>query len=243
MRARLAIAASGQPCQLREVVLRNKPQALIDASPKATVPVLVLADGTVIEQSLEIMLWALGRQDPQGWLAPQGADLTTMLALIQACDERFKPELDRYKYPQRYEREQGGKPGLVAGVQPAVTGSSDAHQPTAGDGLPQTASSDADAAHRARALVHRAAGARWIDTLQNRLARQAYLFGERVSVADMAIAPFVRQFAHVDKEWFEAQPWPAVQAWLHALLSSDLFARVMAKYPPWVEGTAGERFP
>ena len=99
MRARMALWASGQHCELREVVLRDKPAELLAASPKGTVPVLVLADGTVIEQSLAIMQWALQRNDPMGWLAP---GLDNMLALVAECDGDFKHHLDRYKYPQRY---------------------------------------------------------------------------------------------------------------------------------------------
>ncbi|MES2531323.1 MAG: glutathione S-transferase N-terminal domain-containing protein, partial [Pseudomonadota bacterium] len=102
MRARLALLASGQRCELREVVLRDKPAALIAVSPKATVPVLVTAEGTVIEQSLDIMLWALRRSDPSGWLQPGDASLDEMLSLVAQCDTHFKPELDRYKYPGRY---------------------------------------------------------------------------------------------------------------------------------------------
>ncbi|MGH8829488.1 MAG: glutathione S-transferase, partial [Polaromonas sp.] len=61
--------------------------------------------------------------------------------------------------------------------------------------------------------------------------------------ADMAIAPFVRQFADTDRAWFDQQPWPGLQRWLAAWLASDLYARIMDKYPPWVPGTAGARFP
>ena len=105
MRARLALLASGQRCELREVVLRDKPPELLAASPKATVPVLVLDDGSVIAQSLEIMLWALCRNDPQHWLSPGNGMPAEMLALIEACDGGFKRDLDRYKYPGRYEAE------------------------------------------------------------------------------------------------------------------------------------------
>ena len=80
MRARLALAVSGQACELREVVLRNKPAALLQASPKGTVPVLVLSDGRVLDQSLDIMLWALARNDPGGWLAPSHGSVADMLA-------------------------------------------------------------------------------------------------------------------------------------------------------------------
>ncbi len=107
MRARLALIASGERCELREVVLRDKPAALLAASPKGTVPVLVTTEGAVIDQSLDIMLWTLRRHDPQGWLAPEGATLDEALALIAACDGDFKTQLDRYKYPNRFEVVQG----------------------------------------------------------------------------------------------------------------------------------------
>ncbi len=116
MRARLAVAASGLQCQLREVVLRNKPQAMLQASPKGTVPVLVLTDGKVIDESLDIMLWALRQKDPGQWLRPEREDVETMMALIASCDEVFKYHLDRYKYPQRYENtesEPHGKAGVA----------------------------------------------------------------------------------------------------------------------------------
>ncbi len=108
MRARLAIAASGLRCELREIVLRSKPPELLAASPKATVPVLVLQSGKVIEQSLEIMLWALRQNDPQCWLAPVHGTLQDMQALIAGNDGVFKQHLDRYKYPNRYPQEHEG---------------------------------------------------------------------------------------------------------------------------------------
>jgi glutathione S-transferase len=103
MRARFALMASGQCCELREVVLRDKPAELLAASPKGTVPVLVDTDRTVIEQSLDIMLWTLKRHDPEGWLRPGRGSLADMLALIAQCDGDFKQQLDRYKYPNRFE--------------------------------------------------------------------------------------------------------------------------------------------
>ena len=199
MRARLALAGSGVSCELREVVLRDKPQALRDVSAKATVPVLVLPDGQVLEQSLDIMLWALGRNDPQDWLSPTLGDLDAMLALITECDEVFKGHLDRYKYPQRYGDTNG--------------------------------------------LAHREQGARWLDSLEQAVGDNGFLFGRRAALADMAIAPFVRQFAHVDMDWFQAQPWPRMQAWLSAWMDSALFEQVMQKYSPWVAGDDGVDFP
>lgn len=102
MRARMAIGASGMRVQLREVVLRCKPVALLEASPKGTVPVLVLPDGRVIEQSLDIMQWALQQHDPMGWLPTSGSAESEAKALVHRCDVEFKPHLDRYKYPNRY---------------------------------------------------------------------------------------------------------------------------------------------
>src|SRR5690606_37341814 len=103
MRARLALAQSGQCCELRELVLRDKPEALLAASPKGTVPVLVLPDRSVIEESLDIMLWALERADPEGWLPPPGALRDAVLASPAACAGAFNHGLARYKYPQRYD--------------------------------------------------------------------------------------------------------------------------------------------
>ena len=105
MRARLALASSGLCYELREVTLRSKPLELLAASPKATVPVLVMRDGTVIDESLDVMLWALRQHDPDGWLA---GDVDGMRRLIADNDSAFKQHLDRYKYPNRYADEHAG---------------------------------------------------------------------------------------------------------------------------------------
>lgn len=199
IRARLAMAASGLPCELREVVLRSKPAELLAASPKATVPVLVLPNGRVIEQSLDIMRWALACNDPQGWMAPEPETIKAMLALIAVNDGEFKQHLDRYKYPNRYQHEQtGSEPGF--------------------------------------SKLHRASAGHCLLALESRLTDQTWLFGHAASLADMAILPFVRQFAHTDQAWFALQPWPHLQAWLVRWESSDLFAQVMKKYAPWQPG-------
>lgn len=199
MRARMAVAASGQRCELREVVLRDKPAELLAASPKGTVPVLVDVDGSVIEQSLDIMLWALRRNDADGWLRPERGTLEDMLALVAECDGDFKRHLDGYKYPER--------------------------QPMAD------------------ATAHRAQGALFLARLEDRLQDSRCLHGARPALADIAIVPFVRQFAQVDAAWFEAQPWPRLRAWLASGLEAPVFARVMAKYPPWRTGQPGVDFP
>lgn len=115
MRARLALAAAEQACELREVALKNKPAEMLAASPKGTVPVLLPGDGTVLEQSLDVMLWALRRNDPLRWLEPDAGALPDMLALVAECDDSFKPLLDRYKYPARHA--DGGEPAREQGAQ------------------------------------------------------------------------------------------------------------------------------
>lgn len=102
MRARLALYASGVAIELREVELRNKPESLLAASPKGSVPVLVLPDGQVIDESWEIMLWALHQHDPDGWLGENDAYVNTATPLIIENDTAFKRNLDRYKYPDRH---------------------------------------------------------------------------------------------------------------------------------------------
>lgn len=195
MRARLALAVSARAVEHREVVLRDKPAALIAASPKATVPVLVLPSGEVIEQSLAIMLWALAQHDPERWLSPEGGTLDEAIALISGNDGAFKFSLDRYKYPNRYPQENVGDEAAFA-------------------------------------LSHRAKCGTWLTTLNARL-HGGWLFGSQACLADMAILPFVRQFAHTDPTWFVAQPWPDLIAWLQRFEASALYDGVMQKHAPW----------
>jgi glutathione S-transferase len=102
MRARLAIAASGINCEVREILLRDKPSDFLAASSKGTVPVVVLPDQKVVEESLDVMLWALNTNDPQSWLPDDRSAKAEMLALIAEADGDFKHHLDHYKYASRY---------------------------------------------------------------------------------------------------------------------------------------------
>jgi glutathione S-transferase len=188
MRARMALWVAGITVELREVKLAAKPPELLAASPKGTVPVLVLADGTVIDQSIDIMRWALAQNDPEGWLA--GNDE----GLITTNDGPFKHHLDRAKYPGRYDEE-------------GVTD------------------------HRAEALA-------LLAPLEERLADAEWLTGQTRTFTDIALFPFIRQFAAIEPEWFAAQPLPHLQGWLEGLLASDLFASIMPKFAPWQEGDA-----
>lgn len=98
MRARMALAAAEIVVETCEVVLKNKPAHLLEISPKGTVPVLLLADGSVIEQSMDIMRWALAQRDPASWLLQS----TEADALVEINDIRFKPALDRFKYHEKH---------------------------------------------------------------------------------------------------------------------------------------------
>lgn len=188
MRARLAIAASGVAVELREVLLRDKAPELLTASPKATVPVVV-DGGHVIEESFEIMHWALGQNDPEGWLGRCDRDL------IATCDGPFKTALDAYKYT------------------------------------------------RSETHAARDAAAEFVQNLDNILASQPYLSGEMIGMTDMSIVTFVRQFANVDRAWFDAEPWPNALNWLTDFLESDRFGNMMQKYPKWQAGDAPIFFP
>jgi glutathione S-transferase len=234
MRARLALLASGQRCELREVVLREKPPELLAASPEATVPVLVLpaaqagdggaAPDRVIVHSLDIMLWTLRRHDPLGWLTPGDGTLADLLALVEACDTGFKPDLDRYKYPNRHPQMQ-----MQTQTQTQTRN-------------PDTATAAADM--HATAHVHRDRGAVFLQGLEDRLARHPHLAGDHATLADAAILPFVRQFAGVDPGWFAARPWPRLRGVLADWEGSDAFAIVMRRHAPWkaADGT-GVAFP
>lgn len=194
MRARLALHASGVAHEHREVVLKHKPAHMLALSPKGTVPVLWLrspAGDQVLEQSLDIMRWALREHDPLGWLPNTEAPMQEALALIAHNDGPFKQQLDRYKYPNRS--------GLDSGA------------------------ADRDAA------------ALWLHTLDGRLRAQPFLAGGHFGLADAAVAPFVRQYAHTDPAWFAAQPWPALAKWLEDFEASALFAAIMHKHTPWQE--------
>ena len=193
MRGRMGLWSAGIDVELREVKLANKPPELIEASPKATVPVRDFRDGSVIDESIAIMRWALHQNDPEGWLS--GDDE----ALIARNDGPFKHHLDRYKYPTRYPNESGGD-------------------------------------EKAFRLHHREAGYEILRDLDARLAAQAQLCGDERTLADIALFPFIRQFANTDRAWFDAQPNPHLQRWLAGHLESDLFKNIMPKFVPWKAG-------
>ena len=195
MRARMAIAYADINVGLREVVLKDKPPAMLEVSPKGTVPVVIDVDGRIIEESRDVMRWALEKNDPDAWLDGLGLDDP----LISACDDDFKHWLDRYKYAVRFPEQD-------------------------------------EIWYRGQAEV-------FLVTLETRLEKAQFLTGSALSVTDIAIFPFIRQFANVDRKWWDSQPYPNVSHWLEQLISSELFSRVMKKYPQWRDSEPNIAFP
>ncbi|MFP4314128.1 MAG: glutathione S-transferase [Alphaproteobacteria bacterium] len=187
MRARLALYTARYKVYLREIVLRDKPDHMLEISPKGTVPVLLLPDGSVIEESLEIMGHALKHNDPEGWM---DSHAKTTCELINRNDNEFKYALDRYKYPNRYPDED------------------------------------------CSGMFER--GAEILGDLNERIDKNGgNLVLSKPTLADIAIFPFIRQFANVDRERFEALPHPALQNWLKTHLDSEIFQAIMPKFKPW----------
>lgn len=188
IRARMALVYSGIQVELREVKLSDMPDSMRQLSPKATVPILALSNGQVLDESLDVMLWSLSQSDPEHWL-----DIDeTSKQLIQRFDDEFKPLLDYYKYADRHPR-------------------------------------FSQLEHRIRAEV-------FLGELNQLLSLHPYLNDSQCRLTDVAIFPFVRQFAGVDAAWFARCEHSSVRNWLNTMLGSDLFQRVMKKNPFWQPG-------
>ena len=191
MRSRLALAYSGIDYEHREILLKNRPDELYALSPKGTVPVLQLNDGTVIDESIDVMKWALVQSDPDCWYTDK---IVEQNSLIAQNDDEYKKRLDMYKYHERFPE-----------------GSYDEFQNAVGEIL---------------------------KAYESILSKSSYLCGDKVTLADMALFPFIRQGAHVDLVWFNAQ-FPILSKWLIIFKNSDLFLTIMKKYAVWKMGENG----
>jgi len=186
MRARMALRYSGVPIEIHEVSLKEKPAEMLRLSPKGTVPVLAMPDGSVIDESLDIMRWALAKNDPDDWLmCSEPTQQVLAEALIVENDGSFKQALDRYKYSIRYPE------------QPREN--------------------------------YRAQGEIFLGKLEQLLLGTRYLYRESCSYADIAIFPFIRQFASADEVWFAQSAYPRVRHWLKSFTDSSLFISIMEK--------------
>lgn len=198
MRARMALYKANIKCELREVVLKDKPESMLQLSAKGTVPVLLTSDKKVIDQSNDVMHWALNQHDPDNWLHE---DASRSQYLIDYNDNEFKHFLDRYKYYVGYPEH------------------SQEH--------------------------YRENAESFIKLLENNLLENnnVALLSDRISLVDIAIFPFVRQFARVDLDWFQASPYKSVIQWLYKLEESDLFKSCMKKYKQWLPEHEPTYFP
>lgn len=181
----MALAQAEITIELREISLKDRPKQLRNISKKATVPVLQLQDGTVIDESLNIMLWCTDIQKAEAWLQD---DKALQLQLIEKIDNDFKPWLDRYKYHQmhpEYSRE-----------------------------------------------YYQGKCSKILSEFEERLNSQEYLMGAQLQIADVAIFPFIRQFANVDNQWF-SQTFKELDGWIGQITVSELFQSVMKKYEFW----------
>ncbi|RYD71830.1 MAG: glutathione S-transferase [Sphingobacteriales bacterium] len=186
MRARMAIGVAQIEVEQIEISLKNKPQSLLNYSPKGTVPVLVTVDGDVIEQSRDIMFWALRQCDPENWLLENDKTTqTAMMSLVDECDFSFKPVLDRYKYFDRY---------------------------------PECSQ-----------IQYRQQAEKFLQQLDDKLSVNPFLIDEKMRFVDVAIFPFIRQFAGVDNAWFAESPYQHLRNWLEIFITSKLFFTTMQK--------------
>lgn len=200
MRARIGIHKAQLQIDLREVNLKQKPAEMIAASAKGTVPILVLNNEqpppTVIDESLDVMLWALAKNDPDNLLHPiDRSALPKMLVLIRLFDDEFKTCLNAYKAAKRYREDNVTEYRLACEV--------------------------------------------YIQELESRLAattaQQPFLMSAQESLADIALLPFIRQFAKVERQWYQQSPYPKVRQWLNYYLQSAMFTKVMAKHDLWLK--------
>jgi glutathione S-transferase len=191
MRARMALAYAGIAVEIREISLREKPASMLAISPKGTVPVMQ-SDDLVLEQSYDIMKWALKQSDPDQWLSAETESVID--EWVEKNDGPFKKLLDQYKYPDRY---------------PDIS-------------LEETLSQ---------------AISSFLGPINEQLKKSTYLLGSKISLADIAIFPFVRQFAMVNSEWIDQSGLNYLKQWLNEHIESPLFLSVMQKYPTWQDPT------
>jgi len=191
----MALIDAGIQFELREISLRNKPSSMLSLSPKGTVPVLLLPDGKVLEQSLDIMLWAYQLNPVPHrvlWNKESNSVDETMVSWFKLNDDVFKKLLDIYKYPERYP------------VQ--------SNEETLKKALDQ-----------------------YFEPIEKALTDSPYILGDDLSMVDIALFPFVRQFMRTNEEKFMALNLQSINRWIEIFQNSEIFNLSMVKYPTWQE--------
>ena len=186
MRARLALFSAQIEYEHREVLLRDKPSTLLELSPKGTVPVLLTGSGKLIEESIDIMKWALNKNDPENLLDID--DENDFNNFVLKIDNDFKKNLDSYKYSKKEDMDK---------------------------------------------ICSRDNACKFLDELNIKLLGKNWLRGNDPKIFDYALLPFIRQFANVDRTWFDNQPWPNIHKWLNLFFENDKFLAIMYKYKKW----------
>lgn len=189
IRARTILIYADIKYEHREILLKNKPAHMLSVSPKGTVPVFCIPPDTIIDESMDIIFWALAQNDFD--LLYPLEQKNSIDQLVLQNDTIFKPALDHYKYPSRYPEQDWVK--------------------------------------------ERDACMNILISFDKLLSSHSFLLGDRKSLADIAIFPFVRQYAFVNKEWFDQQKVPFLHKWLSCFLENDLFIKSMEKHPLYQE--------
>lgn len=198
IRARIALFKANQPVLIRAIKLNNKPPEMLLASPKGSVPVLVVETEDeprpvmIIEESLEVMLWAFSQRDDDNLLRSNDPDaLPSMVSLIARFESDFIPAFNAYSCAKRY--------------------------------------------HEDNLLQCRQACEAHLIELEARLTQHHFLFAEQESLVDIALLPFLRKFARIEKQWFRQSPYPKLRQWLNRYLQSRMFSKVMEKHELWID--------
>jgi glutathione S-transferase len=193
MRAHMALKYAGLKIILREVELSDLPAEVLAVSPHATVPALVISENEYMDESSDIVKWAVQQNDPENWLGENNEYLNDAEMLVETNDYSFKEDLDHYKYADRHPE--------------------------------QTME------------YYRQRCEEFLEELNEMLEQSNFLLADHITIADIAVFPFIRQFAMVDKQWFDQAPYPELQRWLDLILNTEHFSEAFKKHEIWKPGS------